>query len=270
MLHKVQLRNREVTVNLDGDNYGKDFWEKVSSRKYEPDTVGFLEDRCNQSTDFMDIGAANGAMTLIAASMGARVSAYEPDPRIHQVVAQNIRLNTVIETLVDLQNKAISSTKGKLNFLNGEDSSVISSIVFTGHDASSSTEIEICQLDEEIELFHIDKSRQLIVKMDIEGAEWKILKSDKSLNSLKINKATILLAVHPGFYRPYVPKIRGLDRFRLVMWQSRNYRESLEVFTKLAKYASVQRTNLNPITRKHQFAALVLAGYHEFILEFRK
>jgi FkbM family methyltransferase len=218
----------------------------------------------------MDIGAANGAMTLIAAGMGARVAAYEPDPRIHQVVARNIHLNAVIEKLVNLQNKAISTTKGKLNFLIGEDSSIISSIVFTGHDASSATEIEICQLDEEIELFHVDKSRQLIVKMDIEGAEWKILKSDKSLDSLKINGAVMLLAVHPGFYRPYVPKIRGLDRFRLVMWQLRNYRESLEVFTKLSKYASVQRTNLNPITRKHQFAALVLAGYHEFILEFRK
>jgi FkbM family methyltransferase len=209
-------------------------------------------------------------MTLIAASMGARVSAYEPDPRIHQVVAQNIQLNTTIEKLVSLHNKAVSSTKGKLNFINGEDSSVISSIVFTGHDASSSTEIEICQLEEEIEQFHIDKSRELIVKMDIEGAEWKILKSDNSLNCLKINGATLLLAVHPGFYRPYVPKMRGLDRFRLVIWQMRNYRESLEVFQKIERFATIQRTNLNPITRKHQFAALVLAGYHEFILEFRK
>lgn len=30
----------------------------------------------------MDIGAANGAMTLIAASQGSRVSSYEPDPKI--------------------------------------------------------------------------------------------------------------------------------------------------------------------------------------------
>lgn len=269
MLHRVQLRNLEVTVDLEGDYYGKDFWEKVSSRKYEPDTVGFIEDRCNQNTDFMDIGAANGAMTLIAASMGSRISAYEPDPRIHRVVEQNIHLNQAIQNLVNLQNKAVSSVKGKLNFINGEDSSVISSIVFTGHDASSSTEIDICQLEEEIEHFHIDKSRKLIVKMDIEGAEWKILKSDKSLNSLKMNEATMLLAVHPGFYRPYVPKFRGVDRIRLILWQVRNYRESLEVFSKLTKYATVQRTNLNPISRKHQFAALVLSGYHEFILEFR-
>jgi FkbM family methyltransferase len=270
VLHQVQLRNTKVTVELDGDYYGQEFWEKVSSRKYEPDTVGFLEDRCGPNTDFMDIGAANGAMTLIAASSGARVSAYEPDPRIHRVVQQNIHLNSQLKSSVILQNKAISSTKGKLNFLNGEDSSVISSIVFTGHDASSSVEIDICQLDEEIEIFHQDKSRKLIVKMDIEGAEWKILKSDMTLESLRINETTLLLAVHPGFYRPFVPKVRGLDRIRLAIWQLRNYRESIEVFNKLEKYTTIQRTNLNPITRKHQFAALVLAGYHEFILEFTK
>ena len=270
MLHQVKLRSQEVTVNLDGDNYGREFWDKVSSREYEPDTVGFLEDRCSQNTDFMDIGAANGAMTLIAASMGARVSAYEPDPRIHRVLSQNIQLNPQIAPLIKLQNVAISSTVGKLNFLNGEDSSIISSIVFTGHDASSSRDIDVCELGAEIEKFHADKRRNLIVKMDIEGAEWKILKSDASLNSLRTNGATLLLAVHPGFYRPYVRKIRGLDRFRLVLWQLRNYRESLEVFKKIRNYATVRRTNLNPITRKHQFSALILAGYHEFILEFRK
>jgi DnaJ-domain-containing protein 1 len=34
----------------------------------------------NPEVDFMDIGAANGAMTILAALQGARVKSYEPDP----------------------------------------------------------------------------------------------------------------------------------------------------------------------------------------------
>ena len=86
MIIKVSLRNDLVEVDLNGDYYGKDFWDRVSNRRYEPDTIGFIEDNCDVNTDFMDIGAANGAMTLIAASTGARVSSYEPDPKIFQVV----------------------------------------------------------------------------------------------------------------------------------------------------------------------------------------
>lgn len=268
MLKQVQLRTNVVTVDLEGDYYGAEFWNKVSNRRYEPDTVGFIEDNCDCNSDFMDIGAANGAMTLIAANAGARVSAYEPDPRIHKVVERNIKLNNNISSLVVLQNKAISSSEGTLNFMNGEDSSILSSIVFTGHDSTSSLLVEVLPIAAEIERFHCDKSRKLIVKMDIEGAEWRILKSEEALESLKANSATLLLAVHPGFYRPFVPRVRGIDRLRLTLWQFRNYRESISTFKSLSKVASIRRTNLNLITKKHQFAALILAGYHEFIIDF--
>lgn len=268
MIHKVRLKSRDVNVELDGDFYGSEFWDKISNRRYEPDTIGFLEDRCDNQTDFMDIGAANGAMTLIAANEGSRVSSYEPDPRIHRAVLQNVRLNSVLGQQILVQNKAISVDKGILEFKKDGDSSILSSIVFTGYDASNSIYIDVLSLSDEVARFHIDKSRKLIIKMDIEGAEWRILKSRKILDALSANAATLLLAVHPGFYRPFVPKLRGLDKFRLVLWKLRNYQESVETFELLSEYASIQRTNLNPIINKRQFAMLILAGYHEFIVEF--
>lgn len=269
MLHQVQLLANSVTVDLQGDYYGAEFWNKVSNRRYEPDTIGFIEDYCDANSDFMDIGAANGAMTLIAANAGARVSAYEPDPKIHKVVEKNIKLNNNLASLIEIQNKAISSSQGTLNFLDGEDTSILSPIVFTGHDSTSSLMVEVLPIAAEIERFHCDKSRKLIIKMDIEGAEWRILKSEEALKSLKANSAILLLAVHPGFYRPFVPRVRGLDRLRLMLWQFRNYRESISTFDSLTKVATIRRTNLNLITRKHQFAALIRAGYHEFIVDFQ-
>lgn len=100
MRYGVQLKSSDVSVELDGDHYGAPFWDKISMRQYEPDTIGFLEDRCKDTTDFMDIGAANGAMTLIAASQGSRVSSYEPDPKIFRVVSQNVELNPDLKSLI--------------------------------------------------------------------------------------------------------------------------------------------------------------------------
>lgn len=264
----VKLRRFWVNVDLDSDFYTSTFWDKISSRTYEPDTIGFIEDRCSRNSDFMDIGAANGAMTLIAASCGSRVSAYEPDPRIHSVAFRNFQINEELKPLIQLQNKAIASYSGTLKFLNGEDSSVLSSIVFTGHDPNNQIEIEVLSLESEIEKFHKDKSRKLIVKMDIEGAEWGILQSQNSVQSLCDNSATLLLAVHPGFHRPFKKRLIGIDRLMNLVWHFRNYYDSLLLFEHLSNVATIRRTNLNVVNRKHQFATLILAGYHEFIIEF--
>jgi FkbM family methyltransferase len=268
MRHSVKLNGKNVDVDLTGDYYGAEFWNRVSSRRYEPDTVGFIEDRCDENTDFMDIGAANGAMTLIAALSGARVVSYEPDPRIHRVLEKNVSLNKSLSDLIEIKNEAISSTKGKLNFINGQDSSVLSEIVFTGHDSSNAAEVNIASLSEEISRFHPNKTRKLVIKMDIEGAEWKILRSAETLKALQEANATLLLAIHPGFYRPFKPKLRGIDRLRYTLWQLRNFNESVEIFGVISKYANIYRTNLNPIPRQSHFATLALAGYYEFIVEF--
>ena len=268
MRQSVKLGSAKVDVDLTGDYYGAEFWNRVSSRQYEPDTVGFLEDRCDENTDFMDIGAANGAMTLIAALRGARVVSYEPDPKIHRVLSRNISMNNGLSDLVEIKNEAVSSNKGKLDFLKGQDTSVLSEIVFTGHDSSSSIEVNIASLSEEIDSFHTNRSRRLVIKMDIEGAEWKILKSTMTLEAMRKADATLLLAVHPGFYRPFKPKLRGIDRLRYAFWQIKNFNESRETFEVISRFAKIHRTNLNPVLRSHNFAALVLAGYHEFIIEF--
>jgi FkbM family methyltransferase len=268
MIFQVRSKSLSAKVELDGDHYGESYWQRIADRKYEPDTIGFIEDQCNTNVDFMDIGAANGAMTLIAASRGARVSAYEPDPRIHSVIARNIKLNPDLEPLITVHKKAISAESGTLKFRKDEDSAVLSSIVFTGHDASTEVEIEKVSLKEEIENFHQHNSRRLILKMDIEGAEWGILRSVEILKCLSLHKSTLLLAVHPGFYRPFVPKMRGLDNIRRVIWHMRNFSESLMVFTLVNKFGNIRRTNLDRVRNRKQFATLILGGYYEFIVEF--
>lgn len=264
---KVNHRSGSFWVDLDNDPYGEDFWKNIESRRYEPDTVGFLEDNLTSKSTFMDIGAANGAMTIIAALLGSEVVSYEPDPTMFDVLKRNLELNPVVKGKVTLSNSGISNKPSTLEFSANADSTILSSIV-VGTTKSKGQLVSIQGLPEEINRVHLDKTKKLVVKMDIEGAEWRILNDEHVLKSLKENHATVLLAVHPGFYRPHKKFFKGVDRLAITFWHLQNYLESLRTFSNLEKYGYIFRTNLNPVRSKHFFAILVLGGYHEFVLKF--
>jgi FkbM family methyltransferase len=264
---KVNHRTGSFWVDLEQDPYGEEFWKNIESRRYEPDTVGFLEDNLTSESIFIDIGAANGAMTIIAALLGSEVVSYEPDPTMFDVLKRNLELNQIIKQKVTLSNSGISNKPSTLEFNANADSSILSSIV-VGTMKSKGQLVSIQGLPEELNRVHRDKTRKLVIKMDIEGAEWRILNDRQVLEALKDNHATILLAVHPGFYRPHRKLFKGLDRLAITFWHLQNYLESLRTYSKIVKHGNISRTNLNSVRSKHIFAILVLGGYHEFILKF--
>lgn len=266
-MFKVQHRAGNFVVDTTGDPYGESFWKSIESREYEPDTVGFLEHNLDANSILMDIGAANGAMTMIAANLGSQVISYEPDPTMFAILKRNIELNKELSERITIINSGISNSQGKIEFSSKTDNSIFSSIV-VGNNKESGSLIEIRSLQEELSRIEIQNNSQIVVKMDIEGAEWRILNDESVLKALKAKKVILLLAVHPGFYRPHEKIIKGLDRLLLLFWHYRNYLESLRTFKLLSKYSSVQRTNLNPIKNARNFGVLVLGGYHEFILKF--
>jgi FkbM family methyltransferase len=268
MLHKVTLRKTKIEVDLTNDYYGAEYWDKITTRTYEPDTVGFIEDHCDKTTDFFDIGTANGAMALLAAEQGAQVFAYEPDPTIFKVAERNFILNPHLLGQIKIQNIALSSQGGSTSFGSSSDNTVLSSIVTAGGDFQKIQSIKIESLISELSKHHNDSNRKLVIKMDIEGAEWKILQNRACLEALSNQNALLLLAVHPGFYRPFARGLWMFNAIRYKLWQLRNYRESLNTYSMLSLHAIVMRTNLNPIKRARVFAALVLVGYHEFIVDF--
>jgi FkbM family methyltransferase len=269
MLHSVNLRKSSITVDLTNDYYGAEYWNKISNRTYEPDTVGFIEDNCDENTDFFDIGAANGAMSMLASEQGARVFAFEPDPSIFKVAEKNFSLNPKLSNRITLQNLALSSMPGSTSFGSASDSTVLSSIVTSGGDSIKTEEVIIESLEQALSKNHDSLDRKLVIKMDIEGAEWKILQSPICIDALKNHKALLLLAVHPGFYRPFVRRSQFLNPVRYKFWQLRNYQESINTFKTISSRAIIKRTNLNPILQAKVFAALTVVGYHEFIIDFR-
>jgi len=84
VIKDLKILGEHVRVDISHDYYGEDFWTKINAKKWEPDTFDFIATHCDSSAHFLDIGAANGAMSLAAAINGATVTSYEPDPIIFQ------------------------------------------------------------------------------------------------------------------------------------------------------------------------------------------
>jgi FkbM family methyltransferase len=256
-----------LRIDVLGDNYGLEFWKSFESGNYEPDTLKFLETRVNSETVFLDIGAANGALTLLGAALGATVRAYEPHLQIFTVLKRNIELNSNECSKVEIYNCGISNEEKWLEFGKESDRSVFSEIVTGNESGSSSQKIRILSLSNELRVASSQK-KKVIIKMDIEGAEWKIINDKAMLQSMKDAKVTMLLALHPGFYRKQWISIQGLKAIFLATRRIQNFLESLRTFDHITKFAAIQRTNLNPVPNRYRFAFLVFAGYYEFILEF--
>jgi FkbM family methyltransferase len=263
------ISGTNINIDLENDHYGKDFWVKIEHCKYEPDTIKFIESNCNSNVDFIDIGAANGAFTILSALNNARTLSIEPDPKMSKICAKNLSLNPNVSKFVTVANFAVATKSSEILFSKKLNSKILSDIVFTGHDKYINIKIQTKSLNEIISDFHKDKNRGLIIKMDIEGAEWEILRDKTCINNLKENRALMLLATHPGFYRPFERKIRGIDYFRYKFWKYRNYRESKHIFESVSKFAVIARTNLDIIHDGKIFGNLTRAGYNEFVVDFR-
>jgi FkbM family methyltransferase len=257
-----------ITLDTQIDFYGDSFWSKIQDKTYEPDTMVFLENHCGPNSDFVDIEAATGAMSLIAASLGARVLAFEPIPSVYKIAKKHLESNPEISNRVSLQNKAISDRHGFLRLDNSRNKNIVSDICYSSLSAEiESPTIEIASLKEEIDVFHQD-DRSLIVKVDMEGAEWKLFSDEETLLVLRSHSAKVLLAIHPGFNRPLMMRWYSVKKLSKKIWQLRNLILAYTFFGRLMRYAEVKRTNLDPVKNPIKAVFLMFGNYFEFILDF--
>lgn len=100
---RLLTREEKGHCTLVRDRYGNDMvvpnlFEPVGfslgiNGSYEPDVIDFLRSLLNRDTDFIDIGANIGALTLALAEHARRVLAIEASPLVVDYLRRNIELN---------------------------------------------------------------------------------------------------------------------------------------------------------------------------------
>jgi FkbM family methyltransferase len=162
-------------------------WEFLSSRVKEDATTEFVKSFLRPGMTFVDVGANVGYFTLLAASLGARVVAYEPTLTVMERLRENVALNGFDQ--VTVVNAAVAEKPGTLTFYASPDDPEANNLFGQGDHA---VDVAAVSLDEDLAERGIQKVD--LLKIDAEGAEPLVLAGAAAL--LK-SGATIVIEVNP-------------------------------------------------------------------------
>ena len=180
----VQIANRTCEV-VASDPTTAAFWRRVDAANWEEDTFRFIDRAAflrRHPITLVDIGAAVGAVSLYASARVDQVLAIEPEPVAFAQLAANAQANT---GNITTWNVALDERPGILVVFptNGgplsEDLQGVTARAITFADIDAA----------------IDPATSVVVKMDIEGHEYRVL--DALLAFSARRRAPIHLSLHP-------------------------------------------------------------------------
>lgn len=260
---EIQLRGKLIRFDTCGDHYPTDYYAAVENDQWEPHTVAFLERSLDAQTVFIDVGAATGVTALFAVALGARVVAFEPNPFVSATLERNIELNSVADR-IDVRKVALSDHNASMCF-NGEDNpEVISSITVTGGEAYRNYEVEVVATAEILGELDLPRRDNVVMKMDIEGAEYRILLDKKSVAEIAEKCRVLTFSLHPGFARKS-HRLMLLRRLQALIGAPLVFRQHIRIFKILSAYGSLKIFGMRKVTNSLVFAVLVQFGIYDWI-----
>ena len=190
----------------------------------------------------IDIGAHIGLYTIISSKrVGAngKVVAIEADPSNFEMLNSNIKLNQL--TNVTPLNYAVYSkeTKVKLYLPSGESGFTKYNTIMPNwiNTQEKFVEVNANTLDYLLQLNEIRQEEVNWIKIDVEGAEFEVLKGATNVLS-KSKDIAILMELHgpPHIYRPKVEEFANLYNFKIEFEKS--YEENGSMHIIMQKSAS--------------------------------
>lgn len=116
---------------------------------------------------WIDCGGNVGAFTLLASSLGAKVTVYEPDPNNCKMIEKNLHLNNLDANIICAG--LVHNNVKKANLYVGNNGNVWRNSMFKNWNGKG-LKVDCVNFDEVI-------NNGVCVKMDIEGAEMPILET---------------------------------------------------------------------------------------------
>ena len=191
----MEINFKKSNFLVDPINY-QNFWNNFSN--WEQNDLDFVTQIAEQNKIFIDIGAWIGPYTLIAASMGMKVYAFEPDKVAFQELEKNIKLNS-FKHKPEIFNFGLSKidTKAYLySNTNNFGKSESGLINYKNQKNTKKTEIELKNFLQEIDKIknHNSNNRIKVIKIDIEGGEFLFEKDIYEL--VKLEKIYCIFSYH--------------------------------------------------------------------------
>jgi FkbM family methyltransferase len=260
----VNIRGIQLKFSRENDFYPNEYYESVGNDVWEPATVSFFERNCDQNTLLIDVGAATGVLSMFAAKLGAEVISFEPNPVAMSVLKRNIEING-LEASITAFSDAISDEDSVMKFSVGSNSNVLSPIVMHGMQNHEETDIKVRNIVDVVDHHRQKSSKKIVVKMDIEGAEYKILCNKSAVNEVRQSVSKMFISFHPGFNRPTRIKNKYLNfataKLRYVFVIGDHYK----IFNNLNAGGSILTLDEKVVSKFTDFAGQLFSGIHDWV-----
>lgn len=178
--------------------------EAIDTRLYyfglwEPNITAYVVRTLQKGDCFVDIGAHIGYYSLIAASLvGPQGSVYaiESSPATYRSLLRNLDLNSAGN--VSARNLAVYDSRKNLKVFRGAENSLLTTTVAdkpTDARFVFETEVEAAPISEIVPPQDLLRAR--LIKIDVEGAEWFVVRGMQTLLSEMSRDTEIIVEVTP-------------------------------------------------------------------------
>jgi FkbM family methyltransferase len=195
---KYNIKNRTVRFSVQ-DPYSASFaGYYLKGKLYEPEAIELLMQQLTPQDVFADVGANIGYFTLVTGVFfpGIKIVAFEMGHENVQILEKNIRLNDL--TGVEVFEGAVSDHSGTLFHQDSAVGNAVLKIIEDNKDNNPDVvKVRSISLDD---FFATRESKPTFIKIDVEGAEMKVLQGMKLMleNSIKL-----LIEIHPNDLREF-------------------------------------------------------------------
>ena len=196
---QIKLKNHRFQIDP-GQN--KHYWSHINEVDWEPHTFAIFDYFIDEESIVLDIGAWSGVLALYAAKTAKEVHALDPDPVCFKELQININLNPDLSDKISAYPVAISNKEEEVSLsARSQYGASSTSILQRNRDTEHSTKIITTELSDFLDqekISHVD-----FIKMDVEGAEFKILPGiEKALK--KLNYPTLYVSFHYDFLNEHL------------------------------------------------------------------
>lgn len=167
-------------------------------KQFEPQITRAFTNFLQPGDTVLDIGANIGYHTLLSASRvgpSGRVVAFEPSRRNFDELLANV-VRSAYEGIVELHRQAVSDIAGEVEFFYAGDSEQGSSSLIASHAGGQSEIVEAITFGDVARM--CDLSRVALIKIDVEGAEERVIRGMIPYFDALPKRCAIFLEISPG------------------------------------------------------------------------